>query len=204
MTGIEAGKTWSRIGPEVVPTSSSASGVFTLSEYSENQGAGTWPNPAVGWMAYFKPSVYTSSWLYTQLMLDDSDNIYIGTIGVISGYTQTGIVKLNSDGAAVAAMYTTGTPSTFYNETKGLVCIHRLQVRRNKGHPGQVRGDCNARWPADNGASGRGRGKPHHSQGHQGFQDHGAPRFCRAHGPLPGTTGQPARGTDAAFLGAAQ
>ena len=45
MTGIEAGKTWSRVGPEVAPTSSSASGVWTLQEYSENKGAGTWPNP---------------------------------------------------------------------------------------------------------------------------------------------------------------
>ncbi len=121
MTGIEAGKTWSRVGPEVAPTSSSASGVFTLSEYSENQGAGTWPNPAVGWMAYFKPSVYGSSWLYTQLMLDDSDNIHIATIGTVSGVTQTGIVKLNSDGAAVAANHTTGSPSSFYSETKGLI-----------------------------------------------------------------------------------
>tara|TARA_R110002049_G_scaffold43665_3_gene128528 strand:+ start:7518 stop:8159 length:642 start_codon:yes stop_codon:yes gene_type:complete len=45
VTGIEAGKTWSRVGPEVAPTSSSASGVWTLQEYSENKGAGTWPNP---------------------------------------------------------------------------------------------------------------------------------------------------------------
>ena len=29
----------------MAPTSSAASGVWTLQEYSENQGAGTWPNP---------------------------------------------------------------------------------------------------------------------------------------------------------------
>jgi len=49
MTGISAGKTWSRIGPEVAPTSAVASGVWTLQEYSENQGAGTWPNPTGDW-----------------------------------------------------------------------------------------------------------------------------------------------------------
>ena len=45
MTGIAAGKTWSRIGPEVAPTSSSASGVWLINEVAENLGAGTWPNP---------------------------------------------------------------------------------------------------------------------------------------------------------------
>ena len=45
MTGIAAGKTWSRVGPEVAPTSSSASGVWLVNEAAENQGAGTWPQP---------------------------------------------------------------------------------------------------------------------------------------------------------------
>ena len=45
MTGISAGKTWSRIGAEVAPTSSAASGVWTLNEVAENVGADTWPAP---------------------------------------------------------------------------------------------------------------------------------------------------------------
>lgn len=46
MAGIEAGKTWSRIGAEVAPTSSAASGVWgDLNEVAENVGAGTWPAP---------------------------------------------------------------------------------------------------------------------------------------------------------------
>ena len=45
MAGIASGKTWSRIGPEVAPTSSAASGVWTLQELAENEGAGTWPAP---------------------------------------------------------------------------------------------------------------------------------------------------------------
>jgi hypothetical protein len=52
MTGIASGKPWSRIGPEVAPTLSSASGVWTLQEYSENKGAGTWPNPTLGHWAF--------------------------------------------------------------------------------------------------------------------------------------------------------
>ena len=48
MTGIAAGKTWSRIGPEVAPTSSSASGVWLVNEVAENEGAGTWPEPPSG------------------------------------------------------------------------------------------------------------------------------------------------------------
>lgn len=50
MTGIEAGKTWSRIGPEVAPTSSSASGVWLLNEVAENQA--NWPQPPTGFLAY--------------------------------------------------------------------------------------------------------------------------------------------------------
>ena len=48
MTGISAGKTWSRIGAEVAPTCSAASGVWTLNEVAENEGAGTWPAPPAG------------------------------------------------------------------------------------------------------------------------------------------------------------
>ena len=48
MTGISAGKTWSRIGAEVAPTSSAASGVWQIGEVAENVGAGTWPAPIVG------------------------------------------------------------------------------------------------------------------------------------------------------------
>ena len=50
MTGIEAGKTWSRIGAEVAPTSSAASGVWgSLNEVSGYVGAGTWPAPVEAW-----------------------------------------------------------------------------------------------------------------------------------------------------------
>ena len=48
MTGISAGKTWSRIGAEVAPTSSAASGVWQIQEVAENVGAGTWPAPPAG------------------------------------------------------------------------------------------------------------------------------------------------------------
>ena len=92
MTGIEAGKTWSRIGPEVAPTSSSASGVWTLQEYSENQGANSWPNPTSNWVAWFEP-VYTSNTSYQYfedsitLDVDSNDNVAVQFLSVDS--TQT-------------------------------------------------------------------------------------------------------------------
>ncbi len=52
MTGIEAGKTWSRIGPQVAPTSASASGVWQIQEASEYIGAGTWPVPTAGFWTF--------------------------------------------------------------------------------------------------------------------------------------------------------
>ena len=70
MTGIAAGKTWSRIGPEVAPTSSSASGVWTLQEYSENQGANTWPNPvesAFEWLAGFTGNGSTDLYTFSNI-----------------------------------------------------------------------------------------------------------------------------------------
>lgn len=51
MTGISAGKAWSRIGAEVAPTSSAASGVWQIGEVAENVGAGTWPAPMADYEA---------------------------------------------------------------------------------------------------------------------------------------------------------
>ena len=64
MTGIAAGKTWSRIGPEVAPSSGSASGVWTLNELAENEGAGSWPEPLFGsyeWLGGFNFSSASTS-----------------------------------------------------------------------------------------------------------------------------------------------
>jgi len=53
MAGIEAGKTWSRIGAEVAPTDSAAPGVWgDLNEVAENVGAGTWPTHIKGTMEF--------------------------------------------------------------------------------------------------------------------------------------------------------
>jgi len=81
VTGIEAGKTWSRVGPEVAPTSSSASGVFTLSEYSENQGAGTWPNPPTG--------VYEA---IAQVAVTNATTNFVSFTSIPSGYDSYEII----------------------------------------------------------------------------------------------------------------
>ena len=61
MTGISAGKTWSRIGAEVAPTSSDASGVWQMQEVAENVGAGTWPTHVKGTMEFIAQYVADGS-----------------------------------------------------------------------------------------------------------------------------------------------
>ena len=106
MTGIEAGKTWSRIGPEVAPTSSAASGVWTIQEYSENQGAGTWPNPVVAWLGVFDASFYTSAPYYPGSCCDDQNNVFITSRGTVaSGYSGGAVSKVNSSGVMTNTMF---------------------------------------------------------------------------------------------------
>ena len=55
MAGIASGKPWSRIGVEVAPTASAASGIWTMQEVAENMGTETWPMPKEGflWTMYY-------------------------------------------------------------------------------------------------------------------------------------------------------
>ena len=85
MTGIAAGKTWSRVGPEVAPTSSSASGVWTLQEYSENQGAGTWPNPPTTVMEVIAEGVLTGT--ATNIQIASIPDIYTNLELIWTGRT---------------------------------------------------------------------------------------------------------------------
>ena len=112
MTGITAGKTWSRVGPEVAPTSSSASGVWTLQEYSENQGAGTWPNPVVAWLGVFDASFYASSPHFEGSCCDDQNNVFITSYGTMaSGHQGGSVSRITSSGVMTNTMYQT-SPST--------------------------------------------------------------------------------------------
>ena len=71
MAGIEAGKTWSRIGAEVAPTDSAAPGVWgDLNEVAENVGAGTWPAPIYSDYEYIAGHTFdgsTSSYTFTSI-----------------------------------------------------------------------------------------------------------------------------------------
>ena len=70
MAGIEAGKTWSRIGAQVAPTSSAASGVWQIQEASEYIGAGTWPAPFESQYEYISGHTFdgsTSSYEFTSI-----------------------------------------------------------------------------------------------------------------------------------------
>ena len=62
MAGIEAGKTWSRIGAETAPTDSAAAGVWgDLNEVAENVGAGTWPAPKYSQYEYIAGHTFDGS-----------------------------------------------------------------------------------------------------------------------------------------------
>ena len=102
MTGITAGKTWSRIGPEVAPTSSSASGVWTLNELAQNEGAGSWPAPLSGsyeWLGGFNfsspsTSIVTFSSLQTSVYAE-----YVVRVAMSKMYIAEPMVNVNSASA---------------------------------------------------------------------------------------------------------
>ena len=79
MTGIEAGKTWSRIGAEVAPTSSAASGVWgSLNEVSGYVGAGTWPAPYEAGYNFFGTASASSGQLITFTNIpQDAQDLFI-------------------------------------------------------------------------------------------------------------------------------
>jgi hypothetical protein len=87
MTGIEAGKTWSRIGAEVAPTSSAAS------------GADTWPAPMAGsytWVAGFNfSSASTSTVSFTSLPKSTYSEFTV-RIMVSDVYINAPMVNINS------------------------------------------------------------------------------------------------------------
>tara|TARA_R110002020_G_scaffold189614_1_gene388839 strand:- start:1160 stop:1849 length:690 start_codon:yes stop_codon:yes gene_type:complete len=88
MAGIEAGKTWSRIGAEVAPTSSAASGVWgDLNEVAENVGAGTWPTPPDDWefIAKFVGDGTTASYDFTSIPQTYRDLRFVGSLARNSG-----------------------------------------------------------------------------------------------------------------------
>ena len=99
MTGIAAGKPWSRIGPEVAPTSSSASGVWTLNELAENEGAGSWPEPLFGsyeWLGGFNFSSASTSIVTFSSLQSNVYGEYVVRVSLPKMYIAEPMVNLNS------------------------------------------------------------------------------------------------------------
>jgi len=74
------GENGSVIGPQNLPTTSAAPGVWSLGEIAESVRDGIWPAPFGGWFATWNPGIYTDSGdasSSAQIALDSSDNIYI-------------------------------------------------------------------------------------------------------------------------------
>ncbi len=83
MVGIESGKTWSRIGAQVAPTTASASGVWQIQEASEYIGACTWPAPAVDFkaIARFVADGSTATYDFTSIPQDYRDLRLVASLG---------------------------------------------------------------------------------------------------------------------------
>ncbi len=113
MTGISAGKTWSRIGAEVAPTSSAASGVWQIGEVAENVGAGTWPAPPTTTMEIIDEGVLTGT--STNILLtsipQNFTHLELLFMGKTSGgYGSTQRLQFNDD---------TGSPDNNYGDGYG-------------------------------------------------------------------------------------
>ena len=76
------GENGSVIGPQNLPTTSAAPGVWSLGEIAESVRDGIWPAPFGGWFASWNPGIYTDTAsgdkvATAKISLDSSDNIYI-------------------------------------------------------------------------------------------------------------------------------
>jgi hypothetical protein len=99
VTGIASGKTWSRIGPEVAPTDSAASGVWTLQELAENQGAGTWPQPkqsSFEWLAGFAPNGTNYTYTFSNIpQTYGALKMIVSMPGIASGAYPQPFIRVN-------------------------------------------------------------------------------------------------------------
>ena len=128
MTGISAGKTWSRIGAEVAPTSSAASGVWQIQEVAENVGAGTWPAPFNSQYEYIAGHTFdgsTSSYTFTTIPQTYNSLRIVSTDLGQSSNIASPKIELNGDTGAYYGMCWTGSHGGsivsrfggFYNQT---------------------------------------------------------------------------------------
>ena len=97
------GENGSVIGPQNLPTTSAAPGVWSLGEIAESVRDGIWPAPFGGWFATWNPGIYTDTGdasSSAQLSLDSSDNLYISCTTLDSSASMyTGaIAKVQSNG----------------------------------------------------------------------------------------------------------
>ena len=131
MTGISAGKTWSRIGAEVAPTSSAASGVWQMQEVAENVGAGTWPTHVKGTMEYiakyvadgstgeFEFTAIPQTYRSLRIVMSQGKRVGSGTnVGIWFNGDST------SGNYGYASMYGSGTNSNYtYSRNSGTISM---------------------------------------------------------------------------------
>ena len=95
------GENGSVIGPQNLPTSSAAPGVWSLGEIAEAQRDGIWPAPFKGFIAQFESGFPSQTVLYTGgVDLDSNDDLFIsfrsyGNPSSASDYSG-GFAKINT------------------------------------------------------------------------------------------------------------
>lgn len=115
MTGIASGKTWSRIGPEVAPTDSAASGVWLLNEVSENQA--NWPQPvqsAFEWLAGFTANGSTDTYTFSNIPQTYGALKLVVSMATNSGNPVQPWMRVNGSSSANPGYY-----NMMYNYTPG-------------------------------------------------------------------------------------
>ena len=95
------GTNGSVIGPDNVPTTAAASGVWSLGEIAEARRDDIWPAPTFGWIAQY--TIGSGTDYPRNVRVDSSNDIYFSGYMTDPSYYEPWVVKVDADGAYDAA-----------------------------------------------------------------------------------------------------
>jgi len=94
------GENGSVIGPQNLPTSSAAPGVWSLGEIAEAVRDSAWPAPFNGWIGQLTSGVTGSTTISTAMVgLNSNDDVWVGYRQSTSGISVTALSKITNSGA---------------------------------------------------------------------------------------------------------
>ena len=95
------GTNGSVIGPDNVPTTAAASGVWSLGEIAEARRDDIWPAPTFGWIAQY--TIGSGTDYPRNVRVDSSNDIYFSGYMTDPSYYEPWVVKVDADGVYDAA-----------------------------------------------------------------------------------------------------